>query len=325
MNPHVDLWILGQAAQEESLLSPIMISEKVEVGDQTQQHAYLLEAGDRGRHLATLSLENAMQKGEWMDPEGQRISERLRLERGLKLLEPFMKTNPFMRKRYEQKKLELSQLIKAQERERAQVHSPNSQDLQRRLTYQLIPITEKSPLHSQTLEWISAYHHDLKAGNDCKAHPLPPQPEPANGNGYAGQAECELCHVEAVQFWKKTRHASAWDTLVKADKTSDAGCVGCHVTGWQEPGGSNLCNHDSLHDVQCESCHGPAKKHAEFGGGEAYVKLKVPAETCQTCHNKLHSPQFDYSSYLKKVIGPGHGAPLTHSETESSQSSSPKP
>ena len=136
------------------------------------------------------------------------------------------------------------------------------------------------------------------------------KPPPPNGNGYAGDAECSMCHPGAESFWKKTRHAHAWQTLVDAKKTFDVGCVGCHVTGWQEPGGSALGHTDQLQNVQCESCHGPAAKHAEMGGGEAYVKLKVPSAQCETCHNQLHSPKFDYKTYLKKVIGPGHGKPM---------------
>ena len=80
----------------------------------------------------------------------------------------------------------------------------------------------------------------------------------------------------------ETRHSHAWETLVKAKKTFDVECGSCHVTGWQEPGGSALGTPISSR-MQCEACHGPAAKHAEVGGGEAYVKLKVPAVKCEAC------------------------------------------
>ena len=140
------------------------------------------------------------------------------------------------------------------------------------------------------------------------------EPVKAGHAGYIGGQECADCHPEAKAFWDKTKHAQAWQTLVDAKKTFDAECVECHVTGWQEPGGSILGQVDRLQNVQCEVCHGPGSLHVDGGGmveGEAaglnpLIKRTVPEALCKTCHNKHHSPKFDYKSYMRKITGPGH-------------------
>jgi hypothetical protein len=42
------------------------------------------------------------------------------------------------------------------------------------------------------------------------------------------------------------------------------------------------------------------------GGEVAATKRAVPADVCTVCHNRFHSPKFDYATYLPKVLGPGH-------------------
>ena len=36
-------------------------------------------------------------------------------------------------------------------------------------------------------------------------------------------------------------------------------------------------------------------------------RLKTPESICVRCHNEKHSDTFQYESYLRDVIGPGHG------------------
>ena len=134
---------------------------------------------------------------------------------------------------------------------------------------------------------------------------------PARGQAsYVGMSGCGDCHDAAVKFWQKTVHATAWKTLVDRGQQFDYDCIGCHVTGWQRPGGSNLAHNEPLRDVQCETCHGPASIHVKQGGDEkplAIVKVP-PAELCGQCHTKLHSDTFQRDAYLRDILGEGHGA-----------------
>ena len=291
-HPEVQFWILGHKAQEESQLIPVEhLGQK--------HYSYIIEAGDRGRHLGLIKLYGVNEQGFFKDPAGDRQRQIKSLKLKIKMRERFaaMSSSPFAKRGLAKLQKELNELES----------SALSKD-GKRVEYSLIPIDKTLASSSKVKTMVEHYQKSLKALNMKSASQV--KPPPPNGNGYAGNAECSMCHPGAESFWKETRHAHAWQTLVEAKKTFDVGCVGCHVTGWQEPGGSALGHTDKLQNVQCESCHGPAAKHAEMGGGEAYVKLKVPSTQCETCHNQLHSPKFDYETYLKKVIGPGHGQPM---------------
>jgi hypothetical protein len=137
----------------------------------------------------------------------------------------------------------------------------------------------------------------------------PPAKAPKGTAGYVGMEECTFCHKEAAAFWKTTVHAKAWQTLVGVGKDLDYDCVKCHVTGWEQPGGSNLAFNESLRDVQCEVCHGPGSLHVAADGKEKKSSLvRAPAEdVCLRCHTHDHSDTFDYQAYLRDVTGKGHG------------------
>jgi hypothetical protein len=92
-------------------------------------------------------------------------------------------------------------------------------------------------------------------------------------------------------------------------KEASYDCISCHVTGWEEPGGSNLAHNEALRDVQCENCHGPGSLHVEANGKEKVrsLVLRTPEDRCKNCHNEDHSDTFQYEAYLRDVLGPGHG------------------
>ncbi|MGE5183678.1 MAG: multiheme c-type cytochrome [Acidobacteriota bacterium] len=160
---------------------------------------------------------------------------------------------------------------------------------------------------------VKAY--DVAAGEaNVKAAAGKPVPAPAKGQAsYVGMESCGDCHSDAVEFWKKTVHAQAWQTLVDRGQQLDFECIGCHVTGWDKPGGSNLAHNDKLRDVQCEVCHGPASIHVAKGGEEkpSAVRRAPPEDLCASqCHTHEHSDTFQREAYLRDILGPGHGADL---------------
>ena len=155
------------------------------------------------------------------------------------------------------------------------------------------------------LAWSTAH------GEDC--------PEPASGRpSFVGTQTCAACHPEATAFWETTRHARAWKTLVDVRKQGHLDCVGCHLVGWQQPGG--VCRLDRTEgwtDVGCESCHGPGSAHIVEGEPAALIQ-QADARACATCHNAEHSPNFDLRTWLPRVVGPGHGAPSADAGTSPS-------
>jgi hypothetical protein len=121
-----------------------------------------------------------------------------------------------------------------------------------------------------------------------------------------GTRDCKGCHPAAYASWERTRHADAYETLVKGNRRFDLDCVSCHVTGWKLPGGPcDVASTEGRRGVQCEACHGPAGLHAVDPPGHV-VRDPAPA-VCTACHTPEHSTGFEPTSYRKRVVGPGHG------------------
>ncbi|HEY6106273.1 MAG TPA: cytochrome c family protein, partial [Anaeromyxobacteraceae bacterium] len=143
-----------------------------------------------------------------------------------------------------------------------------------------------------------------------------PCPDPASGAAsYVGIDDpprggtfgCRTCHAAAVDFWRTTAHARAFATLERGGRQYDLDCVGCHVTGWREAGGAcSVADTAWRRDVQCESCHGPASLHAVDPPG--HLERDPGEARCRRCHTDDHSTTFEYLSYRRRILGPGHGA-----------------
>ncbi len=121
-----------------------------------------------------------------------------------------------------------------------------------------------------------------------------------NGSGFAGSRACMPCHAEDYRIWQRTAHAKAMQTLVDEKHDKDPECVVCHVVGLELEGGfQSMEKTPTLKDVGCESCHGPAKLHAQ--DPETHRLGKAGAQSCMSCHVPAHSPGFDFETYWKKI------------------------
>lgn len=154
---------------------------------------------------------------------------------------------------------------------------------------------------------MKAFDEELARINVANAGTLP-EPKPGQAV-YVGTDACLDCHAETKEFWKATPHSHAWQTLVDAGKTFDTECVSCHVTGYEQPGGSLVGHTQGRENVQCEACHGPGSKHAT-DGDKAFITRSPQASTCEGCHNHHHSPKFAFDSFREQLLVPGHGKPL---------------
>jgi hypothetical protein len=171
----------------------------------------------------------------------------------------------------------------------------------------LIPLRRNLPRDPSMVAAMKKLDLKIAAINLERKQP-PPAAEPGRA-AFAGVAACAKCHAAAADFWKKTVHASAWKTLA-GGKQADYKCIGCHLTGYGQVGGSALGFTKGLEAVQCENCHGPASLHVAAKGLEepSAVHRAVPETTCLGCHNEKRSDTFQYQAYLRDVLGPGHGA-----------------
>jgi peroxiredoxin len=163
-----------------------------------------------------------------------------------------------------------------------------------------------------------------------------PVPMLLRADGYSGNEACGVCHPREHETWQFTRHAAAFDSLVKHGQENNPECVRCHVVGYQEPGGfvSSL-ETTELEQVGCETCHGRGGTHlsqddaegvryvanqetrevwkpeeaSEHQGAEGEQKPEDVEEAeevdysqaCLGCHDAKHSLGFEYASFLPRV------------------------
>jgi 2',3'-cyclic-nucleotide 2'-phosphodiesterase (5'-nucleotidase family) len=127
---------------------------------------------------------------------------------------------------------------------------------------------------------------------------------------YAGTVACGGCHAAALKQWQTTAHARALDTLKKKKRDRDPTCVGCHVTGFQRPGGTQdlAIATGRLRDVGCEACHGAGVDHLTAENKKKSIARKVDRSVCLGCHTPDQTNgDFDYPTFVRAILGPGHG------------------
>jgi hypothetical protein len=137
---------------------------------------------------------------------------------------------------------------------------------------------------------------------------VPPAAGPDQAS-YVGIETCTSCHPGPREVWNKTTHAHAYATLSQQFKEFNLECVSCHVTGYEQPGGSTVTHVDKLRDVQCEVCHGPGSKHVANPVDKTRIVARPEPSRCLECHHSPHVEDFDPVAKMKEILGPGHGMP----------------
>ena len=111
-------------------------------------------------------------------------------------------------------------------------------------------------------------------------------------NGYVSSTACQSCHEQEYLQWASTRHAFAFETLLKKERYFDPNCVACHTTGFAYPTGFQIGDETStLKGVQCETCHGPGKLHISTPE-KLNIRKGGNTALCLECHDPKHSPGF---------------------------------
>lgn len=285
--------------------------------------AYLLNAYDQGRYVGRLKLYSTTEEGRFVDGRAASFEERQGLqtqiehvEQNLRLLELRTKGEPNPMTARLEERLEG---LKAQA-ERLVQEGIELPDGRRAFLYDALAMEPEYRQDQELKRQREAYNRSLSELNkDVKREVIEPEPgEPT----YIGTAQCASCHGEAHRFWETTAHSTAMATLVERDKDFDQSCVGCHVVGWEKPGGSMLGNlvyqeeidgqrfEKDLRDVGCESCHGPGSEHrrmpVDAAGSAQHILAQPTQEQCLECHVPDHSPRFDFDVYVQQITGPGH-------------------
>lgn len=176
--------------------------------------------------------------------------------------------------------------------------------------YEFVEVREELGSDEQVSARMNSYYKKVNEHNRVAFKDRKPPPLEPGQAGYVGVERCATCHEPAYRFWKGTRHARAYETLQRQHKEFNLDCVGCHVTGYEKPGGSTVTFVDGLKDVQCESCHGPGARHVVDRRRESIDRVPKPA-LCETCHHPPHvADDWMAAAVWSKLLGPGHGLPL---------------
>jgi hypothetical protein len=275
--------------------------------------AFVLEAYDQGRTIGRLKLVSHDTTSEWANARSGSNEEIARIDRLIASIEERIAQlppgpdgqEPEIVTRQRERLAELQ----AQKAE-MQDSSISFAESGRSFYFTPVDMGPGTPVNDTLTAEMISYNEALRTIN--MASITAPIPAAEGQPHYVGNAECSRCHVEEQEFWLTTNHAHAIDTLELRNKDFDRNCVGCHVTGWEQPGGSVLGHTEGLENVQCEQCHGPGSMHVQnpmLNNVPTGVHTEVPESTCASCHNEEHSPRFDYATYMARILGPGHGAP----------------
>jgi hypothetical protein len=129
---------------------------------------------------------------------------------------------------------------------------------------------------------------------------------------YASTKACGYCHEKQVPQWNTTDHSHALATLKKGKHDRDPNCLGCHVMGFLQPGGTRdmVMSIGGFADVGCEACHGPSAEHVRSVNKKKGTSRHVDPIVCLGCHTPdWNTGPFDPVAATKEILGPGHAAP----------------
>jgi hypothetical protein len=200
--------------------------------------------------------------------------------------------------------------LAAMERERARLDTPPAPTTGSFFRYAVEEMSPRVGKDAVIDAEMLAYYKKVDDANKLAFAGRMPPPVTGDQASYIGVAACATCHASEKAFWDKTPHAHAYATLSTQFKEFNLDCVSCHVTGYEQPGGSTVTHVDGLTDVQCEVCHGPGSKHRASPTTKGLVVASPAPALCLDCHHPPHVEGFDATAKMAEVIGPGHGAKL---------------
>ncbi len=269
----------------------------VEPGEKLQTMTHIQITADR-----KVVAKDLPETATWtrLTPRSQQQRELARAEETLAKVKADPKADPALVARLERQRDDL----------KAQLEKPHEPTDPVEVLFEQVKVTCHLQADVDAKKALAGYDQTIAAQNKQRFAGVKPPAPTGGAPAYVGTEECANCHDEAYAFWQTTRHAQAFKTLVDANKQFDVNCVGCHVTGFRQPGGSEVVENEGLRDIQCEQCHGPGSLHVEeptLGGKPNAIEHDAKENVCMQCHTRDHSDTFEYSAYLRDVLGAGHG------------------
>lgn len=278
-----------------------------------RNNTWVLQPGDQAQTISHLRLElppamlkasqNASAQADTLPPaskwalqsgKSQKKAQAERLEKRIAQFEKDPEADPAFLQRLRN---ELQSL---------QSDAPTGAPDQVRVTIEQVKVSCHGPQDPKAKKALEGYDRWVATENKKRFTGVHAPAPKAGQRSYVGIKTCSACHADAAAFWENTRHQQAYETLEHANKQYDLSCVGCHVTGFRKPGGSEVVENKGLKDVQCEQCHGPGSEHVKKPM-KSNIQKEAPESVCLDCHTPEHSDTFSYKAYLRDILGKGHG------------------
>ncbi len=186
--------------------------------------------------------------------------------------------------------------------------------------HQLVELDASLDSKSDQLNSIDELVTEFKKGiASLNQEPAKPSVSSKSSVHFHTFPKCAECHLKQFDFWRKTPHARALQTLFEKGQAKNKECLACHSLAMGIDGGYEHVNSiidsdpkmtlEEYNDffnkfrkdetlmalsklkkawtpVQCENCHGPGNNHPFEG---AYSKT-VEKSVCLTCHNQERAP-----------------------------------
>lgn len=167
----------------------------------------------------------------------------------------------------------------------------------RMLNNRIISLAKDIPDHPRLSSLYQRYDDEVTRWYRNKSQQM--KRSARKDSDYASHQLCARCHTREAKSWQGTRHAHAMLSLQSAGKVQDPECLLCHTTGMEREGG--FVAHKltpQLENVQCEACHGAARRHAEY---PRRYRPQNGFTACKSCHSKENSPDFDMRRYWMQI------------------------
>lgn len=175
--------------------------------------------------------------------------------------------------------------------------------------YDLVLVKEGLGQEPKVSARLQAYFRRVNEHNRVAFADRKPSPAAPGEASFVGIDTCTNCHLEERAFWNGTGHAHAYATLQNSSKEFNLDCVSCHVTGYEQPGGSTVTHVEKLTSVQCETCHGPGSLHVEDPTKDGTIKAMPSRSLCASaCHHPPHvGADWSVDVAWPQILGKGHG------------------
>ena len=301
-----DIWIVSsELSEQENEALSVQFARSIFIDAKTRrilqtpkklgENAVLLGAGSRGKHVGELAIRvpEKSQRVHIVGMEAELTKQRERYQKRITKAKEKLKKE-MTEKQRKRVVLQLERNTKKL-KEIPSVEQSNTDAWRVRNT--LHALSKSIEDDQETFLLVNRYKEKIEKKGQLE--------EETYTGSYIGSAACQGCHPMQYEHWSQSKHAHAWETLVKVKRSQDQDCYACHVTGAHDPKGpQSPAQAKGLENVGCESCHGAGKEHVHSAGRVNMIKQPT-LNNCVQCHDGVKDEgRFNPEIYYAQIAHP---------------------